>query len=102
MAHVYKKVARKSGMCQINFLKKMNSSYNQLVEDRALLLAEKPYLPESDRMGMASLMFEKFHVPSYLSATQGALALLPLGLKSGISVDIGDQATQIIPIYEGK
>jgi actin len=47
------------------------------------------------------LMFETFSVPMIHIANQQALSLMSLGKTTGVIVDVGDQVTSVVPIYEG-
>lgn len=46
-------------------------------------------------------MFETFEVPAYYRICPAILSLYAAGRVTGITMDIGDGVTHIVPIYEG-
>ena len=50
---------------------------------------------------MTQIMFENFGVPAMYVAVQAVLSLYATGRLTLLVLDIGDGATQTVPIYEG-
>ena len=50
---------------------------------------------------MTQIMFENFGVPAMYVAVQAVLSLYATGRLTLLVLDIGDGATQAVPIYEG-
>ena len=78
--------------------------YNELRVDPAehpILLTESPKRPKSNREKMIQIMFETFNVPSFYLGIQNILSLYASGRTTGISCEIGDGVSSVIPIYEG-
>ncbi|XP_063726779.1 actin, clone 302-like [Symsagittifera roscoffensis] len=69
-------------------------------EDYPVLLTETSLNPKSHRERMTQIMFEKFGVPAIYVAVQAVLSLYAAGRLTGLVLDIGDGATQTVPIYE--
>uniref|UniRef100_A0A6B2L7J7 Actin n=2 Tax=Arcella intermedia TaxID=1963864 RepID=A0A6B2L7J7_9EUKA len=79
--------------------------YNELrvaPEDHPVLLTEAPLNPKEKRERMTLLMFETFSVPEAYVAVQSVLSLYSSGRSIGVAVEIGDELTQIVPVYEGS
>ncbi|XP_063728389.1 actin, clone 302-like [Symsagittifera roscoffensis] len=70
-------------------------------EEYPVLLTETSLNPKSHRERMTQIMFEKFGVPAMYVAVQAVLSLYATGRLTGLVLDIGDGATQTVPIYEG-
>lgn len=49
----------------------------------------------------AELMFEVFNVPAMYLARAPTLGALSIGRASAIVVDLGHDATQVTPVYDG-
>ena len=78
--------------------------YNELRTDPAehtVLLTEKPMNTDKNREKMIQIMFETFNVPSFYLGIQNILSLYASGRTTGISCEIGDGVSSVIPIYEG-
>lgn len=71
-------------------------------EEHPVLLAEDPLVPCVSREKAAQVFFEHFNVPAYYAASQTALALLASGQRrTGLVVDIGQDKTNVLSVYEG-
>lgn len=82
-------------------------------EEHPVLLTECPLNPAANREKMVQIMFETFNVPALYIASSPVLALFASGdwhkLKSnslsgrttGLVVNIGENTTWVVPVYEG-
>jgi len=66
-------------------------------KETPVLLTEPVFNPDGNRVKMAEIMFESFHVPSMLIYAQPGLSLISNGLTSGIVVESGDGVTYCVP-----
>lgn len=71
-------------------------------EERPVLMTEAPLTPTANREKMAQIMFETFNTPAFYVCSQAASSLYASGRTTGIVVDSGDDATHIVPIYQGS
>ena len=75
--------------------------YNELrvcPTEQYVMLTEATGTTKSDREKMTEIMFETFNVPGMYTANQAALALIASGRNTGVTVDIGDQVIDVVPI----
>lgn len=70
-------------------------------EEHPVLLSEGPNISRSDREKSFEIMFEKFKIPFCSLIPQPLLSLIERGSSTGLVVDIGDQQTNMVPVYEG-
>ena len=78
--------------------------YNELhvpVEEYPVLLTEAIMNPKANTEKMAQVMFESFGVAGMYVTNPGKMALMASGRGTGIVLDIGEGATQVVPVYEG-
>ncbi|KAF5402586.1 Fast-type skeletal muscle actin 12 [Paragonimus heterotremus] len=68
--------------------------------DHPLLIIEYPQLPHNHREKIAEMMFEKFNIPGLYTSDQSVLSLYASGLTTGLTVDIGNDTTSIVPVQE--
>ncbi|VDP69632.1 unnamed protein product [Echinostoma caproni] len=68
--------------------------------DHPVLITEYPVLPQYHRERMAEMAFEKFSVPAIYFSNQSVLSLYAVGLSTGLSVDIGTETTNVVPVVE--
>lgn len=66
-----------------------------------LLLTEPPMNPKAERERLARIIFDVFGAPALCTTTPATLALFSSGRTTGVVVDSGAGATQVVPIYEG-
>ncbi|KDO20714.1 hypothetical protein SPRG_13925 [Saprolegnia parasitica CBS 223.65] len=69
------------------------SSYNVIV-------THKPQLAKASRESLADVLFEKCAVKGALLATDALMSLRARGKSTGLVLDVGADATYIVPIYE--
>ncbi|EQC31639.1 hypothetical protein SDRG_10804 [Saprolegnia diclina VS20] len=69
------------------------SSYNVIV-------THKPQLAKASREALADVLFEKCAVKGALLATDALMSLRARGKSTGLVLDVGADATYIVPIYE--
>lgn len=70
-------------------------------EDYHVLLTEVPLNSKENREKTTQIMFEKFSIPGMYLANQSVLSLYATGETTGMTVDIGDETTYSVPVYEG-
>jgi actin, other eukaryote len=78
--------------------------YNQLrvaPEDQPILMTESSNSPTPTGEKMAQILFETFNAPAFYVSIQAVLALYASGRTTGIVLDCGHSATQIVPVHEG-
>ncbi len=71
-------------------------------EECRILITEPPINPVSNREKLTELLFETFSVPAMYLATDAVLALYETGRTTGLVIDLGDDATHIVAIREGR
>ena len=79
--------------------------YNELrvaPEEHSVMLTEAPLNPKANREKMCSIMFETFNAPNFYVGIQAVLSLYASGRTSGIVVDVGQDVSDTVPIYEGN
>lgn len=62
---------------------------------------ESIFCPEQLRLSLADVLFSHYLVGSILFAPSQLMALLPLGLETGLVVDCGFLETTVLPIFQG-
>jgi len=70
-------------------------------KDHPILLTESPLNSEANRGKMTQIMFETFNVPAMYAAIPQLLSLYSTGRTTGLVLDIGDEVTTVVPIFEG-
>ena len=70
-------------------------------EEHPVLLTEPPLCPKANREKMTQMMFEHFNIPAMYATSPAVLSLLASGRTTGMVIDCGYGASQIVPIYEG-
>lgn len=71
-----------------------------LPEQHPLLISDSPLNSNENREEMLQIFMETFKVPSIYIGNAPTLSLYNAGLTSGIVVDCGESATDIVPIIE--
>ncbi|EFC39465.1 hypothetical protein NAEGRDRAFT_72694 [Naegleria gruberi] len=69
-------------------------------ENHPVLLTQPPCNPKQNREKMTEIMFETFRIPSMYVSIPAVLSLFATGRTTGIVLDSGDGATNIVPIFE--
>jgi actin-related protein len=78
--------------------------YNELrvaPEEHPVLLTESTFNPKANREKMVQIMFETFNTPAMYVASQSVLSLYAYGLTTGVTVEMGDGAAQVVPVWDG-
>lgn len=78
--------------------------YNELRVDPAehpVLCTEPPHNVRCNRERMAQVMFETFSVPSFYVGVKSVLSIFGHGAVTGLVVDVGEDRTYVVPVYEG-
>jgi len=70
-------------------------------EEYSVHLTEAPMNPKKTREKMTEILFETFNVPNFYISIQAVLPLYVSGRITGIVLDSGQNATHVVPIYEG-
>ena len=77
--------------------------YNELQvnpEEHLVLLVEGAFcLPNREKM--VEIMFETFNTPATHVTSSGILSLYASGRVTGVTVNVGDGVSTVLPIYEG-
>ena len=70
-------------------------------EEHNVMLTEAPMNPKKNREKMAQIMFETFNVPGLYIALESVLPIYSSYNSTGLSVDLGDSNSYVVPIFEG-
>lgn len=70
-------------------------------EDLAVLVADSPISPRTNREKMAEILFERFQVPAMQTVHQALLALYAYGRTTGLVLGSGHGTTYVTPILTG-
>ncbi|XP_072114229.1 actin-like protein 7B [Mobula birostris] len=70
-------------------------------EDHAVMVADTPLSPVTNREKMAEILFENFGIPAMHIAYQSILSLYSYGRTTGLVVECGHGVTHAVPVYEG-
>lgn len=71
-------------------------------EEQPLLITDAPLTPKTQREKITEILMEKLEVPAFYLGIQGALALMASGRLTGVCLDVGDGATNVVPMYDGQ
>ncbi|KAG2388214.1 hypothetical protein C9374_001064 [Naegleria lovaniensis] len=71
-------------------------------EEQPLLMTDAPLTPKTQREKMTEILMEKLEVPAFYLGIQGALGLMASGRLTGVCLDVGDGATNVVPMYDGQ
>lgn len=66
-----------------------------------VLLTEPPLNPKHDREKATTMFFETFGVPGFYLTTSGVMGLYGAGKTTGAILEIGEDVTHTLAIYEG-
>ncbi|KAG0029464.1 Actin, aortic smooth muscle [Podila clonocystis] len=81
-----------------------NAFYNSLKiapEEYPILVTEAMFYSRSTREWLTQVMFETFMSPALYLGLNPILALLAAGATTGLVVDSGESATNVVPVYRG-
>ncbi|XP_060487031.2 uncharacterized protein LOC132678555 isoform X2 [Panthera onca] len=70
-------------------------------EELAVLVADSPISPRTNREKVAEILFERFHVPAMQTAHQALLALYAYGRTTGLVLGSGHGTSYVAPILTG-
>ncbi|CAO2633608.1 Actin-like protein 7B [Lemmus lemmus] len=70
-------------------------------EEMAVLVADSPISPRTNREKVAEILFERFHVPAMQTVHQALLALYAYGRTTGLVVGSGHGTSYVAPIITG-
>ncbi|AOA61642.1 Dynactin complex actin-related protein [Komagataella phaffii CBS 7435] len=71
------------------------------VSDHPILVTEIPFNNVKNREKLTSMIFESFNFPALNLSIPAVLSLYSSGRTTGVVLDSGDEATYVVPIYEG-
>jgi actin, other eukaryote len=71
------------------------------LDSTSILVAQSIKADHQERLALAKLLFEKFHVPSLCLANSAMLSVLASGRTSGLAVECGAGITSTVPVFEG-
>lgn len=69
--------------------------------EHPVIFTESLLNPRNKREEMVKIMFETFDVPLFYCTSQNVLSIYGSGRTTGLSCDIGDEMTTVVPVYEG-
>jgi actin-related protein len=70
-------------------------------DEHPILFTEPLTCPNLQKHWVANLMFDHFRVPAIYPAHASVLALFATGRTSGIVLNVGQNMTSVLPVYEG-
>lgn len=70
-------------------------------ENHPVVFSELATNTKANREKLLQIMLETFKVPSYYVGNQNVFAVYGTKRTTGLSCDIGDSVTSIVPVYEG-
>uniref|UniRef100_A0A8D3A198 Actin related protein 10 n=1 Tax=Scophthalmus maximus TaxID=52904 RepID=A0A8D3A198_SCOMX len=68
--------------------------------DRRVVIIESILCPSHFRETLTKVFFKQFEVPSVLFAPSHLMAVMTLGINSGLVMDCGHTETLVLPVYE--
>ncbi|KAM6161024.1 uncharacterized protein O8D03_013500 [Erethizon dorsatum] len=71
-------------------------------EELAVLVADSPVSPRTNREKLAEILFEHFHVPTMQTVHQALLALYAYGRTTGLVLGSGHGTSYVAPILTGQ
>lgn len=70
-------------------------------EELAVLVADSPISPRTNREKVAEILFERFHVPAMQTVHQALLALYAYGRTTGLVLGSGHGTSYVAPVVTG-
>lgn len=71
------------------------------LEDYPLLVTEPSWNTKENREKMVELAFEQWNAPAYYSVDRAVMSAFASGKGSAMVIDVGDELTSVVPIYDG-
>ena len=72
-----------------------------VLDSTSMLVVESVKSTMADRVKLADMLFETFHVPSICIANSASLSVIASGRTTGLVVECGAGLTTAVPVYEG-
>ena len=82
-----------------------NKAYNNLnitSSEHSVVLTDSVAISSDQREKMIEVMFETYNVPTFYVAYQPLLSLYANNILTGVVLEIGDELTQVVPIYNNN
>lgn len=73
----------------------------QSLEDYPLLVTEPSWNTKENREKMCEIAFEEWNAPAYYGVDRAVMSAFASGKGSALVVDVGDELTSVVPIYDG-
>jgi len=74
---------------------------NAKVDEHPVLMTETPLNPRRHREKASEIFFETFRAPALFFSPQAVLSLYASGRTTGVTIDVGEGSTHVVPVYEG-
>jgi len=71
------------------------------LEENPLLVTEAAWNPQANKEKMIELAFETWNTPAYYTVDKAVLASFAAGKGTSLVIDVGQDSTSIVPIYDG-
>ncbi|KAI5476330.1 actin-related protein Arp4p [Pseudohyphozyma bogoriensis] len=71
------------------------------LEDYPLLVTEPSWNTKENREKMIEEVFEKWDAPAYYAVDRAVMTAFASGKGSAMVLDVGDELTSVVPIYDG-
>lgn len=71
------------------------------VARQAVIMTEPPLNPKNNRETLAQFMFESFGVAKFFLMCSSSAALLAMGCRTGVVLDIGHRSRRCVPVFDG-
>ncbi|KAI9232341.1 MAG: actin 7 [Podila humilis] len=81
-----------------------NAFYNHLKvapDEHPILVTEPMFCLQRNRYTLTQIMFETFMTPALYLGLKPMLALMATGATTGLVVESGESATNVVPVYRG-
>jgi actin-related protein len=71
-------------------------------EDHPVVFLTDVMTPAANREKLMQILFETFNMPAVLLLPAASATIISSGRMTGVAVEIGDGAVQVVPVYEGS